>query len=142
MQHKLLELQNAGAGGAAACQDVLKLTLGDGVSQVNFDYDHLKPGPESRAASLDNLQQHLRQCPAPKLTKTQAATLAYLWRKGVYHDDARSNIYRLLSSTLPAGCQADTAVESLLASVVNWTPGHPLLLETKECFEPVHAGEP
>ena len=93
-------------------------------------------------ASLDNMQQHLQQCPAPKLTKTQAATLAYLWRKGVYHDDARSNIYRLLSGTLPTGCQADTAVESLLASVLNWTPGHPLLFETKECFEPVHAGEP
>ncbi len=138
----MLELQNACAGGAAACLDVLNLTLGAGASQVNFDYDHLKPGPESTAASLDNMQQHLQQCPAPKLTKLQAATLAYLWRKGVYHDDARSNIYRLLSSTLPTGCQADTAVGSLLASVLNWKPGHPLPSEVKECFEPVHVGEP
>ena len=69
---------------------MLNLTLGGGASQVNFDYDHLKPGPESRAASLDDMQQHLQQCPAPKLTELQAATLAYLWRKGVYHDDARA----------------------------------------------------
>ncbi|DBA72441.1 TPA: hypothetical protein ACH3X2_010471 [Trebouxia sp. C0005] len=66
-------------GGAVACQDMLNLTLGGGASQVNFDYDHLKPGPEGRAASLHTMQQHLQQCPAPKLTKTIRVLRSSTW---------------------------------------------------------------
>lgn len=129
------------AAGVRACTHVLQLTLGNSASGVNFDTQHLKPGPCSVPGTAATVLEHCPATNALTLSKVHAATLAYLWLVGAYDIDAKPAILHCLKQNLPVASRTDACVEELLSTVGGWKPGSPMSKEMNTCFEAWHPGD-